>query len=514
MGMPAVPAGSATAGRSGRSRRHLLLAGLALGLLLAELDGTVFTTVLPTLSGELDGSQQQHWVATAYVLAGAVTMPLYGQLSDLFGRRGVFSIALLTFLAGSCFGGLAWNMPALIAARALQGLGGGGLLILLQAVVADLVPARERAPYLSAIGAVFVLAALAGPVVGGWLSEGIGWRWAFWLNLPLGSIALVAAVLLLPPGGRRRGSIQVDLCGTLLLAVTVAALVLCASRGARAGWTSPSAIGLAAVATLSLGLLLAAERVAAEPVIPLDLFGRRNFAVAVVAGLLIGAAAFGTINYLPTYLQMVVGLDPLRAGILMLALIAGVGSATVASAQLVRRFGRYRMFPLLGSLILALALTLLSTLTLGSPLPLIAGYLFLLGTGIGCGWEVLVVVVQDAVPAARQGAGTAANGFFRELGVTFGTAAIGSAFSTRLADLVAERLPDLPDPLAGLTPERLQGLPEPVRSSIAGAYHDAFTPILLAVVPLMIITAGVLSLLRAKPLTTRLPAHDEQEILA
>jgi EmrB/QacA subfamily drug resistance transporter len=513
MVVPTEPGGSATTLWSSRSRRHLLLVGLALGLLLAELDGTMFTTILPTLAGELDGVRQQHWVVTAYVLAGAVTMPLYGQLSDVFGRRSVFSIALLIFLAGSCLGGLAWNMQALIAARTLQGLGGGGLLILLQAVIADLVPARERAPYLSAIGAVFVLAALAGPLLGGWLSEGIGWRWAFWLNLPLGSIALLAAGLLLPPGRAQGGWRCVDLRGALLLAVSVAAIVLCASRGARAGWTSPSSIGLAAVAMMSLGLLLAVERVAVHPVIPLELFARRNFAVAVAVGLLIGIAAFGTINYLPTYLQMVVGLDPLRAGLVMLAFIAGVGSATVASAQLVRRYGRYRMFPLLGSLILALALTLMSTLTLGAALPLIAGYLFLLGAGLGCAWEVLVVVVQDAVPASRQGAATAVNGFFRELGVTFGTAAIGLAFSTRVADLLAERLPGLANPLAGLTPERLQELPEPVRSSIAGAYLDAFTPILVAVVPLMIITAALSSLLRAKPLATRLPAADEQEIL-
>jgi EmrB/QacA subfamily drug resistance transporter len=453
-------------------------------------------------------------VTTAYVLAGAVTMPLYGQLSDVFGRRSVFAIALMIFLAGSCLGGLAWNMHALIAARAVQGLGGGGLLILLQAVIADLVPARERAPYLSAIGAVFVLAALAGPLLGGWLSEGIGWRWAFWLNLPLGSIALLAAVLLLPSGRRIGGWERVDLRGAVLVAVAAAAVVMFVTSGARAGWTSPSAVGLAAVAMLSLGVLLGVERVTAEPLIPLDLFARRNFAVAVAAGLLIGIAVFGTVNYLPTYLQMVVGLSPLRSGLVMLALIAGVGSATVASAQLIRRFGRYRVFPILGSLLLAVALTLVSTLTTDAALPVIACYLFLLGAGVGCVWEVLVVVVQDAVPAARQGAATAANGFFRELGVTFGTAAIGLAFSSRVAELLTVRLPDLANPLGGLTPERLHGLPEPLRSSIAAAYHDAFTPILLAVMPLMIISAGLLGLLQTKPLATQLPANEEQEIMA
>jgi MFS family permease len=401
-------------------------------------------------------------------------------------------------------------MSSLIVARALQGLGGGGLLILLQAVVADLIPARERAPYLSAIGAVFVVAAVTGPVLGGWLSEGIGWRWAFWLNLPLGGIAVLAPALLLPASRGTGGWRRVDLRGAVTLAITVTAVVLCAASGARAGWTSPLAVSLAAVAVLSIGMFLAIERRTPEPILPLELFTRRNFVVALVAGLLIGVAVFGTVNYLPTYLQMVVGLTPMRAGLLMLALIAGVGSATVGSAQLVRRFGRYRAFPLFGSIVLAVALTLLSSMAADAPLPRIAVYLFLLGVGLGCSWEVLLVVVQNTVPPSRLGAATAANGFFREVGVTLGTAAIGLAFSTRLSGLLAERVPDQGDPLAWLTPERLLSLSEPVRSAVVSAYHDAFTPVLLAVVPLMIISAVMLSFLRPAPLATELGPIEER----
>jgi EmrB/QacA subfamily drug resistance transporter len=494
------------------SRRRLLLIGLALGLLLAELDATMFITVLPTLAGELDGVQQQHWVNTAYVLAGTVTMLVYGQLSDVLGRRRVFLAALVIFLLGSCLGGLAWDMGSLIAARALQGLGGGGLLILLQAVVADVVPARERAPYLSAIGAVFVVAALAGPVLGGWLSEGIGWRWAFWLNLPLGGIAVLAAALLLPSRRGTRSWERVDLPGALALTIAITSAVLWAAAGARTGWTSPLAVSLAAVAVMAIGMFLAIERRAAEPVLPLELFSQRNFAVAVGAGLLIGVAVFGTVSYLPTYLQMVVGLPPMRAGLLMLALIAGVGSATVGSAQLVRRLGHYRVFPIFGSILLAVALMLLSTLSASAPLTLIAVYLFLLGAGLGCAWEVLVVVVQNTVPSARLGAATAANGFLRELGVTLGTAAIGLAFSTRLSGLLAERVaPGQVDPLTRLTPERLLSLPEPVHAAVVSAYHDAFIPVLLAAVPLMIISAVMLGSLRATPLATELAPVAERE---
>ncbi len=505
------PVSSRSGEASAGSRRRLLLVGLALGLLVAELDGTMFATMLPTLVGDLGGVRHQHWVNTAYVLAGTVTMPVYGQLSDVLGRRRVFLAALAIFLAGSCLGGVAWDMESLIAARVLQGLGGGGLLILIQSVIADVVPARERAPYLSAVGVVFVVAALAGPVLGGWLSQSVDWRWAFWLNVPLAGLAILSAALLLPGARPRGGWERVDVRGSLLLMITITAGVLVASGATRWGWGSPLTVCLATVATLSIGSFLAVERVAVEPVLPLDLFTRRNFTVAMAAGLLIGVAVFGTVSYLPTYLQMVVGLTPIRAGLLMLALIAGVGSATVGSAQLVRRFGSYRALPISGSVVLAVALVLLSTLTAAAPLPLIAVYLLLLGSGLGCAWEVLVVVVQDTVPASRLGAATAANGFFREIGVTLGTALIGLAFTTRLAGLLAARVPALTDPLAGLTPQHLHDLPEPVRSAVVSAYHDAFTPLLLALVPLMIISAVMLGFLRAEPLTTRLVPAGERE---
>ena len=489
-----------------RFRLPLLFAGLALALLASELDQTVFATALPTVVGELSGVQDMLWVNTSYILAGTVTMPVYGKLSDLVGRKPLLVAGLLVFLAGSVLGGLATDMATLITARTVQGLGGGGLIILIQAVVADVVPARDRAPYLSAIGAVFALSAVAGPVVGGWLTEGIGWRWAFWLNLPLGGLAVLAVLLLLHEPPRRADRVRLDVWGFTTLAVGVTALVLLASwGGTRYAWTSPVTLALAAVVLLAPAVFVAVEHRASEPIIPLSLFADRTFSAAVVAGLVMAVAMFGTVGYLPTYLQMVTALGPTAAGMAMLTLITGLALSTVGAAQLVRRTGRYRTLPLLGSGLVALSLALLSTLTPQTPLALVGGYLFGLGLGIGCAWEVLVVVVQNTAPAAVVGTATATNSFFREIGVTLGSALVGALFTARLGALLAERVP-----AAGgsavvtdeLTPALVEGLPPAVRAAVASAYNDALTPVFALLVPVVLLSAAALLTVREVPLGT------------
>jgi EmrB/QacA subfamily drug resistance transporter len=489
-----------------RPRLWLLFSGLALALLLSELDQTVFATALPTVVGELNGVSDMLWVNTVYILTGTITMPVYGHLSDRLGRKPLLLAGLLVFLAGSVLGGLASGMATLILARAIQGLGGGGLIILVQAVVADVVPARDRAPYLSAIGAVFAVSALAGPLVGGWLTDGVGWRWAFWMNLPLGGLALLAVALLLQEPPRSPGRVRLDVggCGTLSLAVT--AVVLLASwGGTRYAWDSPVVLGLAGCAVGASAGFVVAERRAVAPIIPLRLFADRTFTAALVAGLVMAVAMFGTVGYLPTYLQMVTGLSPTLAGLAMLTLIAGLALSTVGSAQIVRRTGRYRSLPLVGTGLTAAALGLLATLTPATPLWLSGGYLFLLGLGIGCAWEVLVVVVQNSAPHAVVGTATAANSFFREIGVCLGSALVGAVFTARLSTLLAERLPasagPVPD-LESLTPALLHALPDEVRRAVAGAYNDALTPVFGLLVPVVLVAVAALLMVREVPLAT------------
>ena len=473
----------------------LLFTGLGLALLLSELDQTVFATALPTVVGELHGVSDMLWVNTAYILTGTVVLPVFGRLSDQVGRRPLLLAALVVFLLGSVVGGLAPDMPTLIAARAVQGLGGGGLLILVQAVVADVVPARDRAPYLSAIGAVFAVAAVAGPVLGGWLTEGIGWRWAFWLNLPLGALALLAVVVLLPEAARHRTTrVPLDVAGFTALSTGVTAVVLLASwAGTTYAWDSPVVLGLAALAVAAVLGFLVAEHRASEPLVPLGLFRDRTFTTAVVAGLLMAVAMFGTVGYLPTYLQMVTGLGPTAAGMAMLTLISGLALCTVGSAQLVRRTGRYRVLTLSGTLLTAAALALLATLTPTTPLWQTGTYLFLLGAGIGCAWEVLVVVVQNASPPDLVGTATAANSFFREIGVCLGSALVGALFTARLV---------LPAQATALTPEATRALSPELRAAVASAYDAALTPVFAVLVPVVLLAAVALVALREQPLAT------------
>ncbi len=488
-------------------RRALVpvLAALMLGLLLAELNQSVFATALPTVVGELHGAGQLLWVNTAYLLAGTVMMPVLGRLGDLFGRRRVFLAALSLLLAGSVVGGLATTMATLLTARVVQGLGGGGLLVLVQAVVADLVPARRRAPVMTLVGAVFALGAVLGPVLGGWLTDTAGWRWAFWLNVPVGALAVVTAFVWLPRDGRRSRHVGIDVPGIALLTTTVVSATLALAWAlADHGLGSSEVLVAAAVAVLSgVGFLLVEPR-AAHPLLPLGLFRRRSFVAAVLGGMVLAVAMFGTVGYLPTYLQMVTGLSPTRSGLVMLSLVAGLGTATVVAAAVVARTGRYRALPVIGAGIVAVALTLLATLEPGSALVAVGCYLFLLGAGIGCAWEVLVVVAQNAAPQSQVGVATGVNGFLREVGVLVGSAGVGAAFTGRLFDALPASPDDPSNPLTALTPAQLAALPADVQASVAAAYDAALTPVFAALVPIVVLGALLVLLIRPLPLATTL----------
>jgi len=498
------------------TRRHILLvfAGLMVTMLLASLDQMIFSTALPTIVGELDGVNHMLWVTTAYILASTITLPVYGKLGDLIGRKGLFIMAIAIFMVGSVIGGLAHNMTWLIAGRAVQGLGGGGLLILAQAIIADVVPARQRGKYMGIMGGVFAISSVAGPLLGGWFTDSIGWRWAFWMNIPLGILAITSAAffLRLPKNTNRNPSI--DVAGISLLAVASTCLVLMTTWGGNTyDWNSPVIIGLIIGAVLAGISFVFVERRAAEPIMPLHLFRQRNFNLTTIVGLIIGVAMFGALAYLPTYLQMVTGANATQAGLLMIPLMAALLIASIVSGQLVSKTGRYKWFPITGMVLVGISLYLLSTMTPTLAVWIICGYLAIMGLGLGMSMQILILIVQNTFPVTEVGTATASNNYFRQIGASLGSAIVGSLFVAKLTQLLGERLPAGGTSAEGgnnsLTPAVVRDLPQAVHDVIVGAYNDALTPVFLYMVPLVVVGLILLFFVVEKPLATTI----ERDIL-
>ncbi|SEP83946.1 MDR family MFS transporter [Arthrobacter sp. OV608] len=491
----------------------LLFVGLMLSMLLSALNQTVLSTALPTIVGELHGVSDMLWVITAFILTSTISMPIYGKLGDLMGRKSLLIAAILLFMIGSVVGALANDMGVLIIARVIQGLGGGGLMILSQAVIADVVPARERGKYMGMMGGVFAIASVAGPLLGGWFTEGPGWRWVFWINIPLGLLALAGAVFFLKLP-KHSGKPKLDLGGMVLMAIATTCLVLFATwGGSKYEWSDPIIIGLIAGTVASAVAFVLVERRTAEPIIPLHLFKDLNFNLSTFAGLLIGVAMFGAIGYLPTYLQMAFSVNATESGLLMIPMMGALLVASVGSGQLVSRTGRYKWMPIAGSLLVAVALVLLSTLKPGQPLWEICAYLAVMGLGLGLSMQILVLVVQNSFALREVGTATASNNFFRQIGATLGSAVVGSLFASRLAELLTERMPasasggNARGGSNSLTPALVNQLPAEIRELIISSYNDALTPIFIWMVPLALIAAVVLLFVKEKPLATAVE-HD------
>ena len=484
-----------------------LFIGLILAMLLAALNQTVLSTALPTIVGELNGVDQMTWVITAYILASTVVMPIYGKVGDQIGRRGLMLTAILLFVGGSIIGGLAQDMTWLIVARIVQGLGGGGLILLSQAIIADVVSARERGKYMGIMGGVFAVSSVAGPLLGGWFTEVIGWRWTFWINLPLGALALAAALIFLKLPRQTRGPGRFDVVGMALMIVSSSCLILVATWGGNEyPWGSGVILGLIAATVATAYLFVMVERRTSNPIIPLHLFKERNFNLTTVAGLLTGVAMFGVLGYMPTYLQMATGANATKAGLLMVPMMAGFLVTSIVTGQMVSRTGRYRMLPIVGSLIWSVSLWLLSMMTVATPIWLICVFLSLLGVGIGMGMQILVLIVQNSFPNREVGTATASNNFFRQIGASLGSAIVGSLFATRLVDLLAQRMPA--DALSAdggsnrLTPELVAKLPPELHEPVVSSYNDALAPIFMYMVPLGIAAAALLWFVHEKPLAT------------
>ena len=480
--------------------------GLMTAMLLASLSQTIFATALPTIVGELDGVDQMLWVTTAYILASTVVIPVYGKLGDLIGRKGLFIAAISIFVAGSIVGGLAGTMPMLIAARAIQGLGGGGLMILSQAIIADIVSARERGKYMGLMGAAFAVSSVAGPLLGGWFTESLTWRWGLWINVPLGILAIVMAAVFLHPSAQERARPRLDVAGMTLLAIATTAIVLVTSFGGRTyAWGSPQILGLIALTVVAGAAFVLVERRAAEPFIPLHLFRSRTFNLTTIAGMLTGVGMFGVIGYMPTYLQMVASVDATEAGLLTAPMMLVLLLTSTATGFVVARTGRYKWYPVVGSAVVAGALYLLSTLSADTAVWITCAYLAVLGLGLGLSMQIVVLIVQNAFPLRMVGTATAANNYFRQVGASLGTAVVGSLFTSHLLQLLSERLPAAALTGGGsnsLTPAAVAELPVEVHDVIVSAYNDALTPVFLLMVPLAAVGAALLCCVKEVPLRT------------
>ncbi|MCC3297790.1 MDR family MFS transporter [Arthrobacter caoxuetaonis] len=497
------------AGEGARRGRILVFTGLVLSVLLAALDQTIVATALPTIVGDLNGLEHLSWVVTAYILAATIGLPIYGKLGDLFGRKNIFIFAIAVFLLGSVLSGLSQSMGQLIAFRALQGIGGGGLMIGAQAIIGDLVSPRERGRYMGLIGAAFGLASVGGPLLGGWITDSWSWRWVFYINVPIGAVALAVVIISLHLPRHSGVRPRLDYLGAALLAAASTALILVTSWGGTTyEWSSPQILGLSAAALLAGGAFVWAESRASEPILPLGLFRMRNFLVPVLAGIAVGIAMFSTISYLPTFLQMVGGASATQSGLMMLPMMGGLLLTSIGTGQLISRTGRYKIYPVAGCAVVICGLLLLSRISAETPYWFTAVGMAVLGMGIGALLQNLVLIVQNSVPPRTMGTAISSANYFRQIGASFGIAAFGSIFVSRLTDQLAGAPAGSADAIPGgsinsLTPALLQSLPPQAQEVIASAFGQAMPPIFLLSVPI-VAAGGVLCLfIEEIPLSTQ-----------
>jgi EmrB/QacA subfamily drug resistance transporter len=498
---PSAPATPATDKRS----LNVIFSALMLVLFLAALDQTIVSTALPTITSDLGGLNELSWVVTAYLLASTASTPLWGKLSDMYGRKSTLQASIIIFLIGSALAGASQNMWELIATRALQGLGGGGLMVLVMAVVADLVSPRERGRYTGLFGAVFGVSSILGPLLGGFFTEHLSWRWIFYINIPIGiaAIFIIGAVLHLPVHHEKK---KIDWVGAGLLVASVTSLLLVTVwGGTQYAWGSTTILGLIAFGVITGALFVWNELRVDEPIVPMRLFRNEVFTVTSLVGFVVGFAMFGTIVYLSIYMQVVRGLSPTAAGLQLLPLMLGMLFFSIVSGRLISRWGRYKIFPIVGTLLATLGLYMMSHLGLTSPYWYIALSALILGAGLGNVMQVLVLAVQNSVKVTEIGVATSGSTFFRSIGGSFGTAVFGAILTHKLAHEITKLLPPgVKLPSGGVTQSigAITALPPALQELVKQAFANAVDFTFLVAVPIMFVAFILTLFIKEHPLRT------------
>jgi EmrB/QacA subfamily drug resistance transporter len=490
-------------------RIWIIFSALIAGMLLSSLDQTIVSTAMPTIVGQLGGVEHQAWITTAYLLATTIVMPIYGKFGDVLGRRNLFLIAIALFTlasVGAAFAGTFW---AFVFFRAMQGLGGGGLMILSQAIIADIVPASERGKYMGPLGGIFGLSAVAGPLLGGFFVDHMTWQWAFYINIPIGIAAFAIAwfTLTLPS---KKATLSIDVAGVVFLSIATTCLIFFTDFGGSAdhGWGAASTWMWGAGLVIAATAFIFAELRAADPIIPLSLFRNRVFVTATGIGFTLGLGMFAAIAFVPTFLQMSAGTSAAVSGLLMLPMMVGLMGTSIWSGIAITKSGKYRAYPIAGTLVTAAAMLAMTTLAASTPLWLICVFLLFFGAGLGLIMQVVVLVVQNAVGPEMVGTATSTNNYFREVGASLGVAIFGAIFTNNLSEKLTAvftgagaSTADAGQATATLDPAAMNALPEPLREGIVTAYADSLAPVFWYLIPFILIAFVLALMLKQVPLS-------------
>lgn len=482
-------------------RRNIIFVAVVLGMLLAALDQTIVATALPTVVADLGGAGHQSWVVTSYLLASTIATAIVGKLGDLFGRKMVFGAAVVFFLIGSVLCGIASSMEMLVGARALQGIGGGALMVTATALIGEVIPLRDRGRYQGALGAVFGVTTVVGPLLGGYFTDHLTWRWAFWINVPIGIVVFIVALTTIPALSRR-GRPVIDYAGIVLIGIGASGLTLATSWGGSTyAWSSPMIIGLFIGSAVAVAAFVRVELRAKEPILPIRLFASPVFTVCCVLSFIVGFAMLGALTFLPTSMQFVDGVSATESGLRTLPMVGGLLLTSMGSGVLVSRTGRYKIFPVAGTALMVLGFVLLSRMDATTPMLQQSAYLFVLGTGIGMCMQVLILIVQSTANFSDLGVATSGVTFFRTIGSSFGAAIFGSLFANFLDARIAEALAaGGAPPEAAESPQFLHRLAPDIAAPIVEAYSDSLGMVFLCAAPVALVGFLVALTLKQVPL--------------